>query len=343
MIAAIAVVLYHSTMYVGLDMHLPFSHWRRGSGGVDIFFVLSGFVIVLSTQKLLTVKDGWKVFVQRRLTRIVPLYWIAVLLKVALVKAPSLSSHVSEITTLTVFQSLFFLPFAVNGRYATPILNVGWTLELEMFFYLLFTLAMVFRRNVYWFIGIVLLVLSALEPVQLTNWPRFNFYTQSLVMEFFFGMLAAKAVLAGKLVKPTVGAAMAVAGLILLFFIVPMPLHDLYHGWIFGGPAFMIVYGTACAEPMLDFIPAWCLFLGDASYAIYLFHSFCAQISPITLAKFHLPYPYVAVGGSLLLGIAAGSIAFQWIDLPIMKWFRNHVKFHGKKTIHVQETSPSKS
>ena len=73
-VAAMLVVLAHSTAMVNERMHLDMFKWRAGWSGVDIFFVISGFVMAISSGGLMQRANGWKIFLTRRLIRIVPLY-----------------------------------------------------------------------------------------------------------------------------------------------------------------------------------------------------------------------------------------------------------------------------
>jgi peptidoglycan/LPS O-acetylase OafA/YrhL len=104
------------------------------AAGVDIFFAISGFVIVISSERLLGADGAPLVFLRKRLIRIVPIYWLTTMLAL---------STLGSIHPATVAASFFFVP-NVNEYSATvtPVLSVGWTLNLEMFFYALFALAL---------------------------------------------------------------------------------------------------------------------------------------------------------------------------------------------------------
>jgi exopolysaccharide production protein ExoZ len=88
-LAALLVVFSHALAMVD-DHYRAHSvpRWGGGHAGVDIFFVISGFVMVFSFGPLIKHADGWRLFLGRRLIRIVPLYWLATTLKVAMVCAP---------------------------------------------------------------------------------------------------------------------------------------------------------------------------------------------------------------------------------------------------------------
>src|SRR5262249_8314784 len=92
--AAFLVVLTHSTFYASERLTQGIGFWPDGATGVNIFFVISGFVMVVSTAKLKSVADSWKIFVKRRIIRIVPMYWLATTLKLlAMILVPSVVLH----------------------------------------------------------------------------------------------------------------------------------------------------------------------------------------------------------------------------------------------------------
>src|ERR1700735_3086724 len=93
-VAALMVVVYHVTR-VAVDRvdNLPSSLvWKAGEAGVDIFFAISGLVMGITYYRRRS--QDWRDFLSRRLTRIVPMYWLATSLKLAiLLTIPVLAVH----------------------------------------------------------------------------------------------------------------------------------------------------------------------------------------------------------------------------------------------------------
>ena len=338
-VAALAVVVYHATVFVDTRLHVVAPIWHCGSNGVDLFFVLSGFVIVLSTQKLQGAADGWKIFAERRLTRIVPLYWLATLIKIILLKSDAGANLTTDLSLASIGKALFFVPAMNTMGDIQPVLNVGWTLNLEMFFYLLFTFALFLRRNIYWSIGVPFMLLTLASQFRQPGGPAWTFYLQSIVLEFFFGMLLAHAILQGKKLPPWLARLCIACGLVALFALLPpVPPKEWHSGWVQGIPAAFVVYGAASLEGRLPTIPGWLIFLGDASYAIYLFHGLCGQLSPSLLARLGIASPLLSELGTVALSLAVGSLVYLWLDLPLMRWFKGHVRYQGRPVLHVQTT-----
>jgi len=146
-VAAMLVAVMHITQAISIhvtgrgDAH----YWGAGSAGVDIFFVISGFVMAITTQGEpargpARLAAAW-VFIQRRILRIVPLYWFYTLLKAALLLAIPALAVKSTIEPVHFAASLLFIPMKSPWGLVQPVLPVGWTLNFEMLFYMVFAIA----------------------------------------------------------------------------------------------------------------------------------------------------------------------------------------------------------
>jgi exopolysaccharide production protein ExoZ len=158
-----------------------------GAHGVDLFFVISGFVMVLTTHGKHTTRAE---FMRRRIVRVVPLYWALTLLTVLCVLlAPGLF-RTTSIEPAHVVQSLLFIPHLSPSfpKEMWPVMVPGWTLNYEMFFYACFALAM---GRVWWLVaGFVGLFVFGLI-VQPSN-DILAFFTRYLILEFVAGAILAK-------------------------------------------------------------------------------------------------------------------------------------------------------
>ena len=161
-LAAMMVVFTHSVFYASERLGAGKFSWGTGAQGVDIFFVISGFVMVISSRHLVNHIDGWKIFFRKRLARIVPLYWTATTVKlVVLLLASGLVLH-SKLDWWSIFKSYFFIPTHTSNG-VRVLLGVGSTLVFEMFFYFVFATALYLKKNIYMFAGVVLLFFSLLS------------------------------------------------------------------------------------------------------------------------------------------------------------------------------------
>ena len=192
-VAAMLVVLAHSTAMVNERMHLDMFKWRAGWSGVDIFFVISGFVMAISSSTLLQRANGWKIFITRRLIRIVPLYWVATTLKLAtLIALPALALD-SPLELWNTIASYLFIPtFDDKSLLDAPLLKVGWTLNYEMFFYAIFTLALFLGKSPLKFTAAIFAIAVAVNLFSTPKFPYAYGFLEPILMEFVMGMLVAK-------------------------------------------------------------------------------------------------------------------------------------------------------
>lgn len=336
-VAALLVLVTHSGFYVSERLRSGFAFWRRGATGVELFFTLSGFVMIYSSTKLMNDPDGWKIFAERRIVRIVPMYWLATTIKVA---SLFLASHYVLHTRFSLFKTIasyFFLPTRNIDGQLEPVLGVGWTLNFEMFFYLLFAVALLLRVNVYKFVGIILTFLTLGAFIRKPEWPAISFYLNPIVLDFFLGMIIARECLMERHIPKKLAPLMLIAG---LFSLLVFPWPD----WklpIFGVSAAVIIWATASLEPNLHLIPRWVLFLADASYVIYLFHPMLAPIPPTVLSTVHLPFPALSIGCSIIMALLVGSLIHQYLELPVTNLFRGRLRVHGRLFIHTPDGARS--
>lgn len=315
-LAALMVVLFHmgSTDYAS-----RFSgHWL--GAGVDIFFVISGFIMYWTTAGRDVTPGG---FIRRRLLRIVPLYWLVTTVMVALILLVPQVVRSGSFDLPHVVASYLFVPWMHPVlNYPFPVVVPGWTLNYEMFFYVVFAacLALPERRRP-WGLGAVLggLVLAGwiFDPHQVQT----RFYTSTLLLEFLFGTGIGMLVRQGKLMPR--GLALALVPVILpaLWLLDGAP----QQGLTWGVPAAVFVYGVISLErqglmPRLPLL----LLLGNASYSLYLIHpmvlSALDQVLERTGVAAAATAPLPGLGLSLLviaITATAGCICYLLVEQPL--------------------------
>jgi peptidoglycan/LPS O-acetylase OafA/YrhL len=200
-----------------------------------------------------------------------------------------------------------------------------------MFFYTLFALALLLKQNIYWFLGTTLTLLSLASLGREPWWPWPSFYLNTLVLEFFYGMLIARACLHGKRLPPRVALPLMLAAFVLL--LTPTPLDALPPFIPEGIPAALIVLSVASLEAVLPRIPKIILFLSEASYAIYLFHLLAAQLPAVIMARYHMNYPWIAVVLSVALSLLVGGAAHQFVERPVTNFFRDVLRVRHQRII----------
>jgi exopolysaccharide production protein ExoZ len=273
-IAALLVVYFHSVLQVPkVNADFDWQFHLFGETGVDVFFVLSGFVMWLTTAgRTISPLE----FYRRRIKRIVPLYWMATLFSaaVALVAPSILKSTVFNIPHLLA--SLLFVPWRnpADPTLIVPVVVPGWTLNYEMFFYLVFGLLLLVRESwrLYALFGTMAVIVITCHVLPLVTTVT-TFYGDPIIFEFLGGVVLAK-LYSDKILLPQ-SIAWPAAMLGFAFLLVNEALCDVsMRSYMWGIPALVIVY----AAISIDFskLPTigWLNYLGDASYSIYITHAF---------------------------------------------------------------------
>lgn len=321
-VAAAMVVLYHAARHLDKVYGAPslMQMVQFGHAGVDLFFVLSGFIILHVHYDDVGRPDHVSRYVERRLTRILPTYWVALAVTIIL----GLAGGHPFPAILDVVWSAALLP-----SHSEPLLGVAWTLQFEMVFYATFCLLILNRR-----VGLAAFALwlgwiavAAISGGIGGAIPKSLYAAYNL--EFFMGMgtaywLKKRAVPAPRLLL-LVGTAL---------FALAAVAENLDHidGYaslsrlIYGLPAAMIVLGVAAAERGESIkVPGILKILGTASYSIYLFQFvFIAIAWKMWLAVgLDEKLPHTASFPVLVAaGLIGGVFASRWVEYPLMGWIR---------------------
>ncbi len=337
-VAALAVVLHHTQFQLQIAYGTP--HFALvGRAGVDLFFLISGFVMVYTTRETQrTTTQFW----MDRAVRIVPLYWLGTSLVIALFLAGLPALDVQELRLGDIVKSYLFIPYLASYGEGRPILDVGWTLNYEVYFYALFGLTFFVRSQ-----AKALLLLGALFVaiwlfVKLN--PQLPFviahYGSALVFEFLIGGAIAlwhHRWISGKPVqRPALGAALVLAGLVAVFaagwkFAAIVNQNPELRVAVFGGPAILVLVGALLLEQAgYTMKSRFVLLLGAASYAIYLAHPMVLQMAVPAFNAIvpgtSLAHKAGAVVFAFTLAVAAGLAVHLWVERPMTAGLRAMLK-----------------
>jgi exopolysaccharide production protein ExoZ len=319
-IAALLVVAFHAVDAWSLRVlgRSADTVWPNGSAGVDIFFVISGLVMVISANGIADRQGAWRIFLHQRIIRIVPLYWIMTTAKVIAVLAlPALVMR-TRLDLPYVVGSYLFLPVTDSMGSMFPVLPVGWTLNYEMLFYLLVAVALALRRPIL-LIATPVLAVFALDSIG----GGLGGFANTIVVEFLFGVLIGTAVRHGR--RLPFWPAVSLLGLGFVFIVTLPVVTGILRPITWGLPAACIVAGAVALEDQLSgMIPRSLRNAGDASYSIYLMHPFVIPVVFLVVAR-TLPETLwlpATICAGLLASIGIGRIGFIWIERPLLRWLR---------------------
>jgi exopolysaccharide production protein ExoZ len=326
-VAALAVVYYHIASEAGLNLPRPF-----GKFGVDLFFVVSGFIIAYIGSKS---PDS---FLLRRVIRIVPFYWTASLFVFSIAWLFPQQLRQTQADVPHLLYSLFFIPHETAYSGMFPTLILGWTLNYEMYFYVLFAIALAFSRRFAPIICSVFLTLIVLAiDLSGTQNKSLKFYASPIVFEFIFGIFVYYAI--SFIVRRADDYRPAAWFKWLLYastlaasvFMVVQGINGgfrLLRPIACGLPALFIVMGAILIEKLYNVYTKnkLLLLLGEASYILYLIHTYIiygvlrlfvgptSGIGPVTIG--------LLVFALMVLPSAAALVIHVWFEKPTMSYLR---------------------
>lgn len=343
-IAALLVVLWHASRYLG-----PYGTGTGGSLfapggtlGVDLFFLISGFIMVHTTRNN---DASWKYFVEfaiKRATRIWPVWIVAVAVYMA--SRADTAFLADPVQFARLLHSLAFVPTAdapvdVPPVYGFPVLNVGWTLNYEMYFYAFFGIAMLFGRwrwvAFFAWLGATLLVipyatghlasgsdwirLLSLSPAHQPEYsPRYlGLVSNPLILMFVagvvIGLIHRSRFVIDSVPLLAVLAAGAATGVVVQYALPFRSDHGLL-GWGLSLVPLMLILIVASKRIPLP-TPAWLVYAGDISFSLYLFHPTVQEsFDRVALAFGYRPAGYSAIVVTTVLSIAVADVAHRCIE-----------------------------
>lgn len=318
--------------------------------GVDVFFVISGFIIALTSRELIERREVGR-FVSRRLIRVVPLYWVCLSLWIVLTAAKgAVTGNQAVIGLLTpdnLLASYLFIPADTRGYgadYPFPLLVLGWTLNYEMFFYGLFALCLLGGPRRFYPALAGLLVGLVVAGWAFPNSPLpLSFWTRPLILEFLAGIALAQLYRREVRLGAVAQAILIGGGLLIWLFVregdfgpVPPEAKGSY-SWprLFSGGAGALLIMAAAALARAQWggrLMGWWARLGDSSYAVYLTHAITLALARglIELAPFAIAWSWPVVVLVTIAAIAVGHGFHLLFERPLMRWL--HRRFAGGRT-----------
>jgi peptidoglycan/LPS O-acetylase OafA/YrhL len=327
-VAATMVVFYHFALEGSRYSHgrsciVSSGLGRLGEAGVDLFFVLSGFIMFYTAGSL----EGFAAalgFLKKRALRIYPVYWFWTTVLLILWKEHlALTSHVYSNAFLV--KSYLLIP-AFSGENLHPFLNQGWTLTYELLFYLLFAVAVAVglrRRRVG---GVLALVASGYGA-------GFAFaggsvarqvLTNPLVFEFVFGVVVGDVCLKlqAEIVEEKrhrLAKIFLCLGVVLFVASIGVRGEEPARLLLYGVPSFCVVLGAALWRERA--YHPYLVFLGDASYSIYLMHGMGVMVFATLLRRGgmlqRVPLDLLIFGGTLLL-VPLCAVGYLVVERPLL-------------------------
>ncbi|MBB4040863.1 peptidoglycan/LPS O-acetylase OafA/YrhL [Microvirga flocculans] len=328
-VAALLVLVYHIANHAAVINHVesvfdPARHF--GFAGVDLFFVISGFIMIHTSRHLVGRSEERLPFIWRRLTRIYPIYWVVWIGSGVLISVLGSKGCYQTDALLNHVKSFLLLPTTTDHCFVTQ----AWTLNYEVYFYLIFALVfflparLALLLSVAWaaYSFVATFLLPSISPKELRVFNGFNLYFMlgcliALVPRGFLVRLAWPLLVLGCSFFVLSAVMVATDG---------VKVGNVGNRFILFGISSGIVLSGAVGLEARGVLrpPAWLVRLGDASYSIYLTH--LAVIIGIDKAV-RAAFPWMA--GSILWDLATFSVSlavglglYRRVERPMMRALR---------------------
>ena len=327
-IAASLVVVLHSYVYLEARNIIPNvpNFVNSGRAGVDIFFVISGFIMIYISGKDFGVKGKAGRFITKRIIRIVPIYWFYTMVMATLLFVfPYLFSQGKTFSLGHLLASLSFVPWPNSIGQIKPILSVGWTLNFEMYFYIIFSMLLLLQKK--YFIPLLAIFLLSGFIIGLLYKPQSSIFyviTSPLLIEFLYGSIIGIYYKRGLMLSTNLCVFLITCGTTLLFLTGIYDFGDIPREIKWGFSGALLVTGFVFLERNGQLvIPSWLVELGGSSYSLYLTHIFIINATgKIWVTVFGMMYD-VFVIVAILSSIVAGHIAYILFEKPLTAYLNN--------------------
>jgi peptidoglycan/LPS O-acetylase OafA/YrhL len=340
-VAAILVVYEHSMnvqVVYNVSAEQNFFHLRHFACiGVDLFFVISGFIITYIANKYNGYSQGLY-FLAKRFCRINPVYYLATLIYFA---ATTLRTGIPSVngTLLQAANSILIFPTTAFIGSFSPLLIVGWTLAFEWFFYMLFfsSILLKIKRKAFYMLGIIgtlVLIGRILHFYDL----RLIFITNPMMLEFLLGIIICYSYLYIKRIPAFTGSILLGFGLIAYILMIILGHGDVWNYYqilsgnqsfnrflYWGIPSSLIVAGSVIMEKNGKLTSAWLnqysILLGDASYSIYLSHFITLDLMMLFYSKANfIMQADLMIWVQVIMAVTLSIVFYKKIEKPLLQY-----------------------
>ena len=369
--AAVVLVVYMHSMVLQVDHSKSWQQnflylYHFGAIGVDLFFVISGFIISFVANKYVGIDQGIH-FLKKRFSRINPIYYLASLIFLIIViinwwvtNIISTTFNVNNILSSS-FDTLVLFPLSNSFR---PLLFIGWTLSFEWLFYSVFFLVILIRiQQKILILCFLFIVLATVGVVIRSPDLRIAFITNPITLEFLLGAAIYRIYSKRRPNLHYIPLTLVTIGLISYTLLIVYGYGYIYSLKIFQLPGLGLKRFLLWGLPS-SFIVAGCIFLennnkltriwniqmiqliGDASYSIYLTHMSIFILMDLLYTKvgYFLP-PDLGIYIQLAIAIIVGIGFHKKVEKPLLR-FINHdnarITVKEGKNLLINDQSPRK-
>ncbi|EFB3720427.1 acyltransferase [Escherichia coli] len=335
-IAALSVVLYHYNLYLvpnGLAREIPDKLFGWGAIGVDLFFVISGFIMVYVTHRK---PYGFKTsinFIINRVVRVLPTYYAILFITIFCIGGIDIILNINLDNDPNFASALMFNPYI---PYTAPLYipdsglyNIRWTLNYEMYFYIAFAVCLLFKPRLallaFWFLLPVAFAVYATDTFTMSTrgyefeLVKLRFITNPIILEFGIGVLTGYAYLRlhdNKHLKSGVLCAALTLTIIVGISLGYLRAYSLISATAF---SFLVLLFSIQSDEIIKRTPKIFVTLGNISFSWYLIHTPLLFLASLKFDKY---YPgainsFSGFGVLLALSIILAWISHRFIEVSL--------------------------
>ncbi len=332
-LAASFVVVFHTNLALNKyafheSSELELDIFYVGGSGVDIFFIISGFIMIYTSYPYFENKNYIKYFLYNRLSRIFPIYWIYCFFYICF---RSLFDDNYELTNIELGGALLLIP-----GYASNIIGPGWTLPYELFFYFTFAVGLILYLK-YSFVYLFLLYLGLfLFGIFFDNESAvWHVVTNSHLFEFLIGMVVGLYFITGPRVYKPILFCLFWLSLGLLIIVPLWGGGSLPATLRWGIPASMLVFSLALLDRDYDFknIVSALVPLGNSSYSLYLLHVLIIDILIKIMAYLKIQYDvenrFFIILFIYVVCLIVSHFCYLFIEMKILRSMKKKVRIEN--------------
>lgn len=287
--------------------------------GVDIFFIISGFIMAYLTRTSFGVPGAPGRFLIRRALRVAPIYYVFTTLLVAAAWLMPERFTSAAYGFAQIAASYGFIPWP-GPLGVFPVLSLGWTLNYEMMFYAAFAAALLFPRRIGLAgLAVAFVALALCNRSISADQVQLKFWSDPIIVEFLLGVAIAELYLRGVRVGPGTGALMVAAGFAYAALLAGAEWRPSHRLFSIGPGAALIVAAAVLvtARPRISWAERQFAVAGDASYALYLSHPFSIKLLSLVWIKAGLPagwsFVVLACLAAITVSVAVHFTLERWL------------------------------
>ncbi|HAW3070564.1 TPA: acyltransferase [Escherichia coli] len=344
-LAALAVVLYHYNLYLvpnGVDREIPDKLFGWGAIGVDLFFVISGFIMVFVTHnKTSGIKTSAK-FIINRLVRVLPTYYSILFLTIFGIGGIDLILNLNLDSDPNFTSALTFQPYVADTAPlyipGSGLYNIRWTLNYEIYFYFAFALCLLFKPRIIilslWFLLPIAFSIYSIHTFTLSTQGyefesvKLRFLTNPIILEFGIGVFSGYAYLNLRDKDILKSGYISLALISIVSLGIAFGIFKAYSLISAIAFFFIVLIFSIQSEKILKITPRFFITLGDISFSWYLIHTPLLYVASIRFDK-HFPgaiNSFVGFFTLILISIMLAWLSHRYIEIKLTNVIRDTIK-----------------